>query len=179
MEKKNKVFFATSSDGYIADQSGGLDWLHSVPNPDHNDMGYSSFMSEVDALIMGRNTFETVCGFDMDWPYDKPVFVLSNSLQEIPNEYVGKAKLVKGELTDIIKEINSKGHQRLYIDGGSTIKNFLKEDLIDEMIITTIPVMLGGGTPLFTEPQSSMGFIRVETKMYLDTVAQNRFVRMR
>lgn len=176
---KNSVFIATSSDGYIADQNGGLDWLQSVPNPDNDDMGYSKFMAEVDALIMGRNTFETVCDFDMEWPYDKPVFVLSNSLEAVPEEYISKAEVVNGDLKNIIEKIHNKGYNRLYIDGGSTIKSFLKEDLIDEMIITTIPVMLGGGIPLFTEPQSSMGFERVETKMYLDTVAQNRFVRKR
>ena len=93
--------------------------------------------------------------------------------------YQCKAEVVKGDLKDIIEEINRKGYQRLYIDGGSTIKSFLMEDLIDEMIITTIPVMLGGGTPLFTEPQSGMGFERVESKMFLDIVAQNRFMRRR
>ena len=80
MEKRNKVFIASSIDGYIADKNGGIDWLQSVPNPDHDDMGYNSFINEVDALVMGRNTFETVCGFDIDWPYSKPVYVLSRSL---------------------------------------------------------------------------------------------------
>lgn len=75
MNKKNSVFIATSLDGFIADKNGGIDWLHSLPNPDNDDMGYGAFMTQIDALIMSRKTFETVCGFDMDWPYTKPVFV--------------------------------------------------------------------------------------------------------
>lgn len=66
MEKKNSVFIATSLDGYIADKDGKIDWLHSIPNPDNIDMGYANFIKEIDALIMGRTTFETVCAFDMD-----------------------------------------------------------------------------------------------------------------
>lgn len=68
---KNIVYIATSLDGYIADRDGGLDWLHSIPNPDHSDFGWAEFMAGVDALVMGRTTFETVCGFDCDWPYNK------------------------------------------------------------------------------------------------------------
>jgi dihydrofolate reductase len=74
----NIVFIATSIDGYIADKDGGLDWLHATPNPDNHDLGYADLMSRIDALVMGRKTFDTVCGFDCDWPYSKPVFVLSN-----------------------------------------------------------------------------------------------------
>ncbi len=179
MEKKNKVFIATSLDGKIADKEGGIDWLHSIPNPDNNDMGYGAFMEGIDALVMGRTTFETVCGFDMDWPYDKPVFVLSNSLNQLPSEYQDKAHLVNGSLTEILDQIHNKGYSNLYIDGGKTIQSFLKEDLIDEMTITIIPIILGGGTPLFGELDAKMEFECVETKLFLGKVAQNRFVRKR
>lgn len=67
---KNSVFIATSLDGYIADSEGGIDWLNSVPNPEQDDMGYGEFMSRVDALVMGRKTFETVLSFGIDWPYE-------------------------------------------------------------------------------------------------------------
>ncbi len=176
---KNKVFIATSIDGYIADKNGGIDWLHSIPNPDGDDMGYASFMDEIDALVMGRNTFDTVCSFDIDWPYTKPVFVLSRSLNEIPEKYAGKAFLVKGTLTEILEEIHSKGHQDLYIDGGSTIQSFLREGLIDTMIITQIPILLGGGTRLFGDLESPQKFKCVETKHYLGTVSQARFEKVK
>ena len=177
MVKKNKVFIATSIDGYIADKNGSIDWLHTIPNPDNIDMGYGEFTSQIDALVMGRTTFETVCGFDMDWPYQKPVFVLSNSLKHIHKEYEGKAELVNGTLSEILKKINKKGCYRLYIDGGRTIQSFLKEDLIDEMTVTIIPYLLGEGIPLFTELPSRLEFECVDSKIYLDKVVQNHFVR--
>ena len=177
MEKKNKVFIATSLDGYIADKDGGIDWLHSIPNPENIDMGYEEFTSQIDALVMGRTTFETVCAFDMDWPYKKPVFVLSNSLTKIPDEYEGKAVLVKGTLKEILHKIYSKGYYRLYIDGGRTIQSFLNEDLIDEMTITIIPYLLGAGIPLFSDLSGILEFECVDSKIYLDKVVQNSFVR--
>ena len=179
VEKKNKVFIATSLDGYIADKNGGIDWLHTIPNPDNIDMGYGEFTSQIDALVMGRTTFETVCGFDMDWPYQKPVFVLSNSMTSIPNDYQDKAELVKGTLKEILERIYKKGCNRLYIDGGKTIHSFLIDDLIDEMTITIIPTLLGGGIPLFTELPNRLDFECVDSKIYLDKVVQNFFVRKR
>ena len=179
MEKKNKVFIATSIDGFIADKNGGIDWLHAIPNPDNIDMGYGEFMAQVDALVMGRATFETVCGFDMDWPYSKPVFVLSNTLSRLPKEYEGKAEQVKGSLKEILEKIHNTGYHRLYIDGGRTIQSFLKEDLIDELTITTIPCILGGGIPLFTELPNTLDFECVESRLFLDKVVQNRFIRKR
>lgn len=179
MDKKNSVFIATSIDGYIADKDGNIDWLHSVPNPDNIDMGYMDFMAGTDALIMGRTTFETVCGFDIDWPYSVPVFVLSNSLKTVPDKVKGKVHLVNGSLKEVLNQIHEKGHKRLYIDGGRTVQSFLKEDLIDEMIITIIPVVLGGGSSLFSELDESLNFECTETKLYLDKVVQNHLVRVR
>ncbi len=179
MEKKNKVFIATSLDGYIADKDGRIDWLHSIPNPENIDMGYKEFIAQIDALVMGRTTFETVCAFDMDWPYKKPVFVLSNSLTKIPEKYECKAVLVKGTLKEILNKVHHKGYHRLYIDGGRTIQSFLKEDLIDEMTITIIPYLLGEGIPLFSNLSSRLDFECVDTKIFLDKVVQNRFVRVK
>lgn len=177
MKKKNKVFIATSLDGYIADKNGGIDWLHTIPNPDNIDMGYAEFMYQIDALVMGRNTFETVCGFNIDWPYQKPVFVLSNSLDTIPDKYKNKVELIKGPLKGVLNQIHEKGFYRLYIDGGKTIQSFLKEDLIDEITITVIPCLLGGGIPLFTELPKRLDFECVDSKIYLKKVVQNYFVR--
>ena len=135
----NIVFIATSLDGYIADKDGGLDRLQSIPNPENPDMGWVDFIERIDAVVMGRNTFDTVCSFDCDWSYSKPVFVLSNSMKSIPEAYEGKAEPIKGSLAGVIETIHQKGHKHLYIDGGVTVQSFLMEDLIDEMIITVIP----------------------------------------
>lgn len=179
MENKNHVFIAASLDGFIADKDGGIDWLHSTPNPDNIDMGYTEFISKIDALVMGRTTFETVCSFEMDWPYDKPVFVLSNTLTEVPKKLKGKVHLVKGTLTEILEQIRQQGYHRLYIDGGKTVQSFLKEDLIDSMTITTIPVLLGGGSPLFAELSNKLDFECTESKVYLDKIVQSHFRRIR
>lgn len=179
MEKKNKVFIATSLDGYIADQSGGIDWLHAIPNPDNIDMGYGEFTAQIDALVMGRTTFETVCGFDMDWPYQKPVFVLSTTLTEVPESLIGKVHLLKGSLTEILQTIHSQGYNRLYLDGGKLIQSFLKEDLVDEMIITIIPTLLGGGASLFSDLSSPLDFECTDSKIYLGKVVQNHFKRVK
>jgi dihydrofolate reductase len=179
MTKKNSVFIATSLDGYIADKNGGIDWLHSIPNPNNDDMGYVEFTKDIDALVMGRTTFETVCGFDVDWPYTKPVFVLSNTLNELPESHKGKAFLIKGSLTEILEQIYQKGYYRLYIDGGTTIRNFLKADLIDEMQITTIPILLGGGPPLFSELPKGLKFELVKAKTFLNQITQNHYKRLR
>jgi dihydrofolate reductase len=161
---KNSIFIGTSLDGYIADKYGGLDYLHAIPNPTNDDMGYHSFISSIDAIIMGRTTFETVCSFDGEWPYQVPVFVLSNTLTEIPSAQKGKAYLAKGSLTE---------------DGGKTIQSFLQEDLIDEMIITSIPILLGGGFSLFGELTSPMLFKCVKTTILVDAIVQSRFIRER
>lgn len=179
MQNVNRVFIATSLDGYIADLQGGIDWLHAIPNPEGIDVGYGELMAKTDALVMGRNTFETVCGFDMDWPYSKPVFVLSNSLTEIPIPYQDKAFLVKGTLSEVLSEVHQQGYYQLYIDGGKTIQSFLREDLIDEMIITTIPVLLGEGIPLFGSLPKRLNLRCTKSLHFLNAISQSHYERVR
>ena len=179
MIHKNSVYIGTSIDGYIADRNGGLEWLDIIPNPNQESMGYYEFMEDIDALVMGRVTFETVLGFGIDWPYEKPVYVLSQTLREVPENLQGKVFLKKGNLQNILKEIHKDGCNRLYIDGGGTIQSFLKEDLIDEMIITQIPILLGGGTKLFGEHAKLLEFECIESKILLGKIPQNHFIRVR
>jgi len=145
-------------DGYIADKNGGIDWLDTIPAINDIDSGYEDFMSGIDALVMGRSTFDTVSSFDIEWPYKKPVFVVSRNLNELSGKFKENAKLVKGNLTEIIAQIHKLGHHRLYIDGGKVIQSFLAEDMIDEMIITIIPVILGDGIPLFSKLPRTLQF---------------------
>ncbi len=173
----NIVFIATSLDGYIADKDGGVDWLHSIPNPEKLDMGYVELNDRIDALVMGRKTFEKVCSFDCDWPYSKPVFVLSNSMESIPDGYKGKVEPIKGSLSEVMESIHQKGYKHLYVDGGVTVQSFLNEDLIDEMIITVIPILLGGGIRLFGELPIQMEFEHVKTEVFLSAIVQNHYRR--
>lgn len=177
MMNKNKVFIACSIDGYIADPDGGIDWLNAVPNPEKKDLGYLSFMQNVDALLMGRVTFEKVLSFGITWPYEKPVFVWSNTLQNTPAELHGRVELVNGEPEELIRKINARGYRNLYIDGGRTIQTFLKNDMIDELIISTIPVILGDGMPLFGKRSGILDFSLVRSEVFLDQIVQTTYIR--
>lgn len=179
MQTKNIVFIAKSLDGYIAGKDGNLDWLHSIPNPEGIDMGYNRLMEEVDAIVMGRTTFDTVLGFGIDWPYAKHVFVLSNTLKEVPANLEGKVSLLKGSPQQILDQIHERGYHNLYIDGGRTVQHFLQDDLIDELRISTIPILLGGGFPLFGDLASPMEFEHVESMVYLNQIVQDHYRRKR
>ena len=175
----NAVFIGTSLDGYISDKDGGLDFLHSIPNPEQDDLGYLDFMDSMDALLMGRKTYETVLGFGGQWPYNKPVFVLSNTLSSLPGHLQDEVELVRGSIRQVVEQINSRGLEQLYIDGGELIQNFLQEDMIDEMIITQIPILLGGGTPLFGNLPAHLTFKLVRTEALLNAMVQSHYKRIR
>ncbi|MCL6274929.1 dihydrofolate reductase family protein [Muricauda sp. 2012CJ35-5] len=177
MASKNIIFIARSLDGFIAGKNGELDWLESIPNPENVEMGFSDLMQEIDAIVMGRTTYETVLGFGIDWPYEKHVFVLSSTLKEIPENLIGKITILNGELSSILEQIRSQGFKVLYIDGGRTIQNFLKEDLIDELIISTIPILLGGGFPLFGKIDKPLNFDHVSSKVFLKQIVQDKYRR--
>ncbi len=179
MRNKNYVFIARSLDGYIADKNGAIDFLHTVPNPGQKDLGYNKFLAKVEAIVMGRVTFETVLSFNIPWPYTLPVFVVSNSLKEVADEYKNKVEIVNGTPQAIIGQLNKKGYTQLYIDGGTTIQSFLKEDLIDELTISTIPVLLGGGIPLFGALSKNLEFAWVESEIFLNAITQDTYRRKR
>lgn len=177
--KKNIVFLAKSLDGFIAGPNGEIDWLDTIPNPDQNDMGYVRLMHEIDAIVMGRASFDTVCSFEGEWPYSKHVFVLSNTIQELPKFYQDKASLLSGSVHEILGQLHDKGFYNLYIDGGKTIQSFLKEDLIDELRITTIPILLGSGIPLFSVMTNSLVFNHIKTEVFLGQLVQSHYSRIR
>ena len=145
----NKVYVATSIDGFIADKDGGIDWLHDIPNPTGSDYGFNDFMNSIDALIMGRNTYEKVLSFGCDWPYTKKVFVLSKTLKNVAPSLTDKVEILSGDLEKIVGRLKNEGYQSLYIDGGKVIQDFLANNLIDELTITQIPILLGDGISLF------------------------------
>jgi dihydrofolate reductase len=151
------IYIATSLDGFIARPDGDIKWLINIPNPDNSDFGYSEFIAGIDAILMGRNTYEAALSFE-SWIYNRPVFVLSNILENVPQELKNKVELINGDLKDILNHLEAKGIKNLYIDGGKTIQSFLKEDLIDEMIITTVPILLGEGIPLFGHLDNDLRF---------------------
>lgn len=174
----NYVYIATSLDGFIATSDGGLDWLEKLPNPEKSDYGYAEFIDSIDAVVMGRNTFEKVLTFNQ-WLYSKPVFVLSNSPRELPQHIIGKAEIVAGEIPKLITKLHQKGYKNLYIDGGRVIQSFLQEDLIDEIIITRVPIILGEGFPLFGTLEQQLQFKHKKTEIYNNTLVKSHYIRDR
>ncbi|MEM9052660.1 MAG: dihydrofolate reductase family protein [Bacteroidota bacterium] len=177
--KRNIASMGISLDGFIAGKNDELDWLDMIPNPEGDDLGYFQLMEDVTAIVMGRNSFETVLGFDIDWPYKKHVYVLSSTLKTVPVEVEEKVTILNGTPREVLEEIHKLGHESLYIDGGITVQNFLKEDLIDEMRITTVPIILGGGIPLYGELDNSLEFELIQSKVYLNHLVQSCYKRKR
>lgn len=173
---KNSIYIATTIDGYIASSDGGLDWLMNIPNPDNSDYGFNNFMSTVDAIVMGKNTFEKVLSFG-EWPYSKRVFVLSNTLKKIPEHLSNKSEIVHGTIPDILSNLNNRSFSNLYIDGGKTIQSFLKLDLIDEMIITRVSVLLGEGIPLFSSLDKFANFKVLKTEKLNNSLVKIHYIR--
>lgn len=149
MTLRCSVFIATSLDGYIARPDGRIDWLETANQrvPAGEDCGYQAFMSTVDGLVMGRNTFDTVAAF-ADWPYGAlPVTVLSR--RPLPAELPPGVTRSDDAPAELVARLAAAGHRHLYIDGGITIQRFLAAGLIDRLTVTVIPVLLGAGRPLF------------------------------
>lgn len=174
----NYVYIATSLDGFIATSNGGLEWLEELPNPEQSDYGYAEFMKSIDAIMMGRNTFEKVLTFGQ-WVYNKPVFILSNSLTKLPDDILDKAEIIKGDIKKLISQLNQKGYNNLYIDGGQVIQSFLQEDLIDEIIITRVPIILGQGVSLFGELDKTLKFRHQKTQIYNNILVKSHYIRER
>lgn len=175
----NLVFIATSLDGFIAAPDGGLDWLQSVPAPDGDDGGFAAFMKRVDAMVMGRVTFETVVGFGAGWHYPTPGLILSSTMTQAPQRFQDHVRFANGSPREIVALASRLGYKNLYIDGGKTIQRFLNDDLIDEIIITEIPILLGGGSRLFGELEHSLMFELVGTEIVQGQLLQKRYRRNR
>lgn len=175
----NKVFIATSLDGYVAEADGKIDFLHSFPDPVDEDMGWQAFMSGVDAILMGRRTYETVIGFGIEWPYAIPVYVWSSTLKSPAAGLNGKVTMISGDVRQVLEQMHDQGHFRIYVDGGQVIQSFLSKDLIDEMIITTIPILLGSGIRLFGDLGKKLMFRCTASRTFSNGTAQSVYERMR
>jgi dihydrofolate reductase len=168
---KATVFVGTSLDGFIARANGSFDFLPPGGGEPH---GYTEFMATVDALVIGRNTFETALGFG-DWPYDKPVFVLSTrSLPPAPSGAV--VERMSGEPADIAAQLEKRGIRHIYVDGGVTIQRFLEAGQIQRLIVTRVPVLIGSGIPLFGPLSRDVTLTHVETRQFRSGLVQSEYL---
>ncbi len=165
------VFVGTSLDGFIARANGDLDWLPQGGGEDH---GYDAFIASVDALVIGRKTFEKVLTFDA-WPYgEKPVFVLSTRpLARIPEG--AKVERMSGAPAEIVSQLAASGIQHVYVDGGITIQRFLQAGLIQRLTVTVIPVLLGTGIPLFGPTGRDIPLKHIATRQFSSGLVQHEY----
>ncbi len=167
---KASVFVGTSLDGFIARSDGSFDFLPPDGGEPH---GYSEFMASVDALVIGRNTFDTVMRF-AEWPYEKPVFVLSNRPLS-PTPAKGAVERLSGEPADVVRRLSARGIEHIYVDGGITIQRFLNAGLIQRLIITRVPVLIGSGILLFGPLARDIALTHVATRQYASGLVQSEY----
>ncbi|MEH3772612.1 dihydrofolate reductase family protein [Enterobacter asburiae] len=143
------VFIAVSLDGYIARLNDDIDWLLKRDDPTE-DHGYEAFIADKDCIVMGRGTYEKVLTFDA-WPYDLPVLVLSRQLAgtPVPEALKGKVQFSCRTPREVLDDLAAQDVHRVYLDGGKVIQSFLREGLVADMVIATVPVLLGSGKSLF------------------------------
>jgi dihydrofolate reductase len=166
------VFIGTSLDGFIARPDGALDWLPEGGGEPH---GYDEFIASVDALVIGRKTFETVLTFGA-WPYgDKRVVVLSSRPVDLSAAIGGVVEQMAGPPAEIVARLAASGAQHLYVDGGITIQRFLREGLVQRLIITRVPVLIGAGVPLFGTLPHDVRLSHVATRSYPSGLVQSEY----
>jgi dihydrofolate reductase len=173
------VFVGVSQDGFIARPDGRLDWLQgSGSDTGGEGHGYEAFIATVDVLVIGRNTFDTVLAFP-EWPYgDKPVVVLST--RPLPAAPPGAVvERMSGEPAEIVAALAGRGFRHAYVDGGITIQRFLRAGLIQRLVISRLPVLIGRGIPLFGDLPDDVPLGHVRTKQYVGGMVQSEYVVLR
>ena len=161
-----KLYIAASLDGYIARPDGNLDWLNTIPAPDTGDYGYADLLNSIGTTIMGRKTYEEVIGFGVEWPYgDLHSYVVTSDpgfQVSTPNTFVQN-----GDLNAFIRKLKDRSDKDIWlIGGGRLITHFLNHGLIDRMILTLVPIILGDGIPLFPDRPKESNWTLAEVKSY-------------
>ena len=169
---KASVFVGTSLDGFMARSNGDLDFLPPGGGEEH---GYADFMATVDALVIGRNTYDKVLAFS-EWPYgNKPVIVLSTRPIDLPSAPGAQVERMTGSPPEIAAQLAARGARHLYVDGGITIQRFLQAGLIQRLIITRVPVLIGTGIPLFGALARDIRLHHVMTRHYESGLVQSEY----
>jgi dihydrofolate reductase len=174
---KCSVFVGTSLDGFIARSDGSIDWLNEANKSvaPGEDCGYGKFMADVDALVMGRSTFEQVLNFD-SWPYGStPVVVLSHREISLPAKLPQSVSVTNKTPATLVAWLTERGAKKIYVDGGRTIQSFLAAGLIDDITITVIPILLGSGRTLFGPLQTDIRLAHEGTKAFEFGFVQHQY----
>jgi dihydrofolate reductase len=162
-----KGFIACSLDGFIARTDGSLDWLtEGWPQVSH-DHGYAEFMDGVDAVAMGRATFDVVRTFE-PWPFEKPVMVLSRTLSadKLPQDLRAKVTILADGPHAVRRHAATQGWNAVYVDGGQMLSAFITEGLLDSLTVTRLPVLIGTGRPLFAAGGEDRKLVMTASKAF-------------
>ncbi|MGM9924455.1 MAG: dihydrofolate reductase family protein [Bacillus sp. (in: firmicutes)] len=176
-KRKVLVYIATSLDGYIAKEDGGLDWLHEAEG--EGDNGYEDFIASVDTVIMGRKTYEDIHELAGEYPYQgKKSYVFTTSAADLKNTaFASHVEFIAGEAADLIAKLQAEPGSNIWLVGGANLlQEFLKDDLVDEYIISIIPAILGKGIPLFSRQTPETRLQLLSTKQY-GQIAQLHYIR--
>ena len=166
------VFVGISVDGFLARPNGDLDFLPAEGGEPH---GYDEFIATVDALVIGRKTFETVLAFP-EWPYgDKRVVILSSRPLDFSGVRGGVVEQMAGSPAEIVSKLAASGAHHLYVDGGITIQGFLRAGLVERLVITRVPVLIGDGIPLFGALPHDLRLRHVATQHYSSGLVKSEY----
>jgi dihydrofolate reductase len=175
MRPKFSVYIATSLDGFIARANGDIAWLTDIPAPDGEDYGYHAFISTVDVLVMGRHTYEKVLTFDK-WPYPVRVVVLTSRPTDLAPAPAGAAvEALSLAPAELAVHLGDAGVKHVYVDGGVTIQRFLAADLVDELTLTSVPILLGAGIPLFGPLARDIRLTHQDTRAWANGLVQSKY----
>lgn len=174
--RKLILYIAMSLDGYIAKQDDDISFLTAVEQ-EGEDYGYSKFIETIDAVILGRKTYDKILAMGSDWPYgDRKVYVLTRT----PKPDSGNIQFYSGSLTELISTLKSEEGKHIYCDGGAeTVHQLLQEDLIDELTISIIPVFLGDGIRLFKGGLQELKLQLISVKSFEKGLVQMRYIQAR
>ena len=172
---KTSVFVGTSLDGFIARPNGAFDFLSAGSEVDGESNGYNAFFSTVDAVLMGRNTYEVVLDFPK-WPYGTtPVFALSH--RPIPPAPIGAVvEHISGPPTMVLSQLGARAFKHLYVDGGATIQQFLRAGLINRIVVTRVPVLIGSGISLFGALDTDIRLEHIATRVLSGGAVQSEYL---
>jgi dihydrofolate reductase len=169
---KVSVFVGTSVDGFIARKNGALDFLPAGGGEPH---GYDEFIATVDALVIGRKTFETVLAFP-SWPYGaRRVVVLSSRHIDFSGVRGGVVEQMGGAPAEIVARLEGRGVQHIYVDGGITVQEFLRAGMVQRLTITRVPVLIGEGVPLFGTLPRDMRLRHLGTQTYASGLVKSEY----
>lgn len=174
MNRKVILYIATSLDGYIAQPNDDLSFL-SIVEQEGQDYGYADFVKTVDAVIVGRKTYDKVISMGFDFPHaDKDAYIITRT----PRPRLGNTKFYTGDLKSLVDRLKSENGKNIFCDGGAEIVNeLLKEDLVDEFIISVIPILVGNGTKLFKDGRPELKLELVSTKQFDKGLTQLHYRR--